>query len=271
MGLWNNKKLAHKKNLFTNSVAAVRVRHIVKRKLRWAELLLGQVLLLSIACTAVQAQNTVGTVSGLTGTAHVERGGTTAPVTSGMPVELKDKFTTDAGGQLTITLNDNSKLDLAEQSTLVIDEQVVGAGGPQTTKVSLLGGHVQSLVTKALRGTAPSFEVKTPNAIAGVRGTNFGVGFAPASPVCGQSPTSDVAVADGTVEVANAAAPNLGITVEAGYETVVCATRPPLPPGPLGIAGPAGTGAAVGGFAVSSPGAGGAPPPVCPVCPPPGC
>lgn len=228
-----------------------------------------QVFLLSLVGSAVRAQNTVGTVSELVGTAHLERGGSAQPVTSGMAVELKDKFTTDAGAHLTITLNDNSQLKLAEQSTLVVDEMAVAPGG--TTKVSLLGGNLESLVTKALRGTAPSYEVKTPNAIAGVRGTKFSVGYAPSSAVCGESPTSDVAVAQGAVEVANGATPGVGITVEGGYETVVCAGRPPLPPGPLGIAGPAGTGTAAGGFAGSSPGAGGAPPPACPVCPPPGC
>src|SRR5215469_506487 len=269
MGPCNNKKLPHRNPIF-RAVVGVQVRHISKRKFHWAAWILAQIFLLNIAGSAARAQNTVGTVSELTGTAHVERGGSTQAVTSGMQVELKDKFTTDAGSHLTITLSDNSKLDLAEQSSLVIDEQAIGATGPQTTKVSLLGGHLESLVTKALRGTAPSFEVKTPNAIAGVRGTRFGVGFQPASPVCGNAPTSDVAVADGTVEVANRAAPGIGIPVEGGYETVVCAGRPPLPPGPLGIAGPAGTGTAAGGFAGSSPGAGGAPPPACPVCPPPG-
>lgn len=242
-----------------------------KRKLRWTAWILAQALVLSLVYINAQAQNTVGTVSELSGTAHVERGGSTQPVTSGMPVELKDKFTTDAGAHLSITLADNSKLDLAEQSTLVIDEQMLGAGGPQTTKVSLLGGHLESLVTKALRGTAPSFEVKTPNAIAGVRGTKFGVAYAPSSPVCGDAPTSEVSVGQGAVEVANGATPGVGITIEAGYETVVCAGRPPLPPGPIGIAGPAGTGTAAGGWVGSSPGAGGAPPPACPVCPPPGC
>lgn len=239
--------------------------------LLWATFALFQISLLILACPSVRAQNQVGTVSELTGSAHLQRGSSQQPVTSGMPVELKDKFTTDPGAHLVITLTDNSRLELAEQSTLMIDEQVVGAGGPPTTKVSLMDGHLQSLVNKALRGTAPTFEVHTPNAIAGVRGTKFGVGYAPASPVCGNAPTSDVSVDQGTVEVANSAAPNVGVPVEAGYETVVCADRPPLPPGPLGIAGPAGTGAAVGGFSVSSPGAGGAPPPACPVCPPPGC
>ncbi len=226
-----------------------------------------QVVLITLASSGARAQNTVGTVTDLAGSAHVERGGATQAVTSGMAVELKDKFTTDAGAHLTITLNDNSKLDLADQSTLVIDEQVVGAGGPQTTKVSLLGGHLQSLVTKALRGTAPSFEVKTPNAIAGVRGTKFSVGYSSSSPVCGAAPTSDVAVAEGTVTVANSATPSAGIDVEGGYETIVCAMRPPLPPGPLGVAGPAGTGAATGGYSGSGPSAGGAPPPACPPCP----
>jgi len=235
--------------------------------------MLAQVLLLGIAGSVAIAQNTVGTVSDLVGSAHVERGGSTQPVTSGMGVELKDKFTTDPGAHLTITLSDNSKLDLAEQSTLVIDEQVVGAGGPEKTKVSLLGGHLQSLVSKALRGSAPSFEVKTPNAIAGVRGTKFSVGYADSSPVCGAAPTSEVAVAEGEVMVANRATPAIGVAIDGGYETVVCAGRPPLPPGPLGIAGAGGTGNASGGFSGSGPSTGGAPPPACPVvvCPPPGC
>jgi hypothetical protein len=254
-------------------VLVVHFRDFEKRIVRWAAWMLAQVLLLGVAGSLAMAQNTVGTVSDLAGSAHVERGGTTQPVTSGMAVDLKDKFTTDAGAHLTITLSDNSKLDLAEQSSLVIDEQVMGAGGPEKTKVSLLGGHLQSLVSKALRGTAPSFEVKTPNAIAGVRGTRFSVGYADSSPVCGAAPTSDVSVADGEVAVANRATPSMAVVVDGGYEPVICAGRPPLPPGPLGIAGAAGTGNAAGGFTGSGPSTGGAPPPVCPplVCPPPGC
>src|SRR5215469_18193928 len=243
MGPCNNKKLPHRNPIF-RAVVGVQVRHISKRKFHWAAWILAQIFLLNIAGSAARAQNTVGTVSELTGTAHVERGGSTQAVTSGMQVELKDKFTTDAGSHLTITLSDNSKLDLAEQSSLVIDEQAIGATGPQTTKVSLLGGHLESLVTKALRGTAPSFEVKTPNAIAGVRGTKFGVNFSNYSPVCGDTPSTGVSVGEGAVEVANSSAPNVGITIEGGYETVVCGGKPPLPPGPIGVAGPAGTGVA---------------------------
>jgi ferric-dicitrate binding protein FerR (iron transport regulator) len=251
------------------SVLAVHGRYLEKQTVRWASWILGQVLLLCAACSVAAAQNTVGTVSELAGSAHVERVGSTQAVTNGMPVELKDKFITDAGAHLTITLNDNSKLDLAEQSALVIDEQVLGGGGK--TSVSLLGGHLQSIVSKALRGSAPSFEVKTPNAIAGVRGTSFSVTYADSSPVCGPQPTSDVAVADGEVAVANSANPAAAVPVDAGYETVVCAGSPPLPPGPIGLGGAAGTGTATGGFSGASPGSGGAPPPACPVCPPPGC
>jgi FecR protein len=268
MGAWNNKRLLHrvKPLRIPHPVVVVQVRYFDRWTVNW---ILAQVLLFGLAGSFAWAQNTVGTVTDLSGSAHVERGGSTQPVASGMAVELKDKFTTDAGAHLTITLVDNSKLELAEQSTLVIDEQTLGGGAP--TRVSLLGGHVESLVSKALRGTAPTFEVKTPNAIAGVRGTKFGVGYADSSPVCGLTPTSDISVAQGTVAVANSATPSAGIDVEGGYETVVCGMRPPLPPGPLGIAGAGGTGTAAGGFSGSGPSAGGAPPPACPVCPPPGC
>ena len=238
-------------------------------KIRWAARVLGQILLLVAAASITLAQNTVGTITDVGGTAHLERGGTTQNVTSGMPVDLHDKLTTDAGAHLTITLIDNSKLDLGEQSTMVVDEQVVGGGVVQTTKVSLTGGHLGALVTKALRGAAPAFQVQTPNAIAGVRGTNFGVGYSNNSPVCGDAPSTDVAVADGAVGVANSTNPAASVEVDGGYETVVCGGRPPLPPGPLGIAGMSGTAAGAGSATTgSSPSSGGAPPPACPVCPP---
>lgn len=246
---------------------AVQVGYLGKRGVRRGFWILALLILIGLAGSVVVAQNTVGTVTDLGGSAHFERNGATRAVTNGMGVDLKDKFTTDAGAHLTITLSDNSKLDLAEQSTLVIDEQVLGTTGPQATRVSLLGGHLQSLVTKALRGTAPSFEVKTPNAIAGVRGTKFSVTYSDSSPVCGAEPTTGVAVAQGTVNVANGSNPAAGIDVDGGYETIVCAMRPPLPPGPLGVAGPAGTGAATGGYPGSGPASGGAPPPACPPCP----
>jgi ferric-dicitrate binding protein FerR (iron transport regulator) len=184
-----------------------------------------------------------------------------------MPVLLHDQLQTDAGAHLAVVLADNSRLELSELSTLVVDEQVLGPGGRQSTTVGLLAGRVDSFVTTALRGAAPTFQIQTPNAIAGVRGTQFSVSFSPRSAVCGNSASSDIAVDVGLVQVANRAAPAVSTLVEAGYETVVCSTRPPLPPGPLGLAGMGGAGVGAAGYSGAGPGTGGAPPPACPVCP----
>lgn len=213
------------------------------------------------------AQN-VGQIAELTGTAHLTRGGAApAIVTPAMAVQLHDRLSTDAGAHLAVVLADNSRLELAESSTLVLDQQVLGPGGRQNTTVGLLAGRVDALVTTALRGAAPTFEVQTPNAIAGVRGTQFSVAYSPRSAVCGNSASSDIAVDVGLVQVANRAAPAATVLIEAGYETVVCSTRPPLPPGPLGLAGMAGAGVGPAGYSGIGPGSGGAPPPACPVCP----
>ncbi len=138
----------------------IRMRRLIveSRAIVWVSRVLFLALLPGLEWSSALAQNTVGTVSDVAGVAHVERAGTTLPVTAGMPVDLKDKFTTDTGANLTITLNDNSRLSLSEQRTMVLDEQVLAAGGGNT-RVSLLGGHLESLVTKALRGAAPRYEV----------------------------------------------------------------------------------------------------------------
>lgn len=214
----------------------------------------------------VSAQN-VGQIAQLSGTAHLTRGAATSTVTLSEAVQLHDRLSTEAGASLAIVLADNSRLELSESSTLVIDEQIMGPGGRQNTTVGLLAGKVDSLVTTALRGAAPTFTVQTPNAIAGVRGTQFSVAYSARSAVCGNAPSSDIAVDVGLVQVANRAAPAVTALVEAGYETVICSTRPPLPPGPLGLAGMAGVGAGPAGYSGIGPGSGAAPPPACPVCP----
>jgi hypothetical protein len=218
------------------------------------------------------AQVVVGSIAELTGSAQVTRGGSTIAATNAMPVELHDRLATSSGAHLTVRLNDGSTLSLAESSTLTLDEQVIGPGGVrQSTRVSLLAGRLYAVVSTALGAAgASTFQVNTPNAVAGVRGTRFDVSFSTASPVCGDRPSSDVGVLEGSVAVNNSNATSTAgeVIVGAGYETVVCDGAPPLPPGPLGLAGDgtAVSGGGAHGYAGAQPGAGGAPPPACPVC-----
>jgi hypothetical protein len=154
---------------------------------------------------------------------------------------------------------DNSLLTVNESTVLTVDETVVGGAG--TTKVGLISGSVRSLVTAAARAAGPSFQVTTPNAIAGVRGTDFTCRhrYGPALPGfpadCFEY--TDCATTTGLVGVTNnPPKPGVEVNVGPGYMTIVgCGGAPLTPtPGTLAVLGTT-TGAAggIGAAALSSP------------------
>ena len=73
------------------------------------------------------AQVRAGSVTSLTGDVHVERAGTTVPATPGMALNVGDRIVTAGNSRVTMTLTDNSKLELDESTSLVIDQQLVTA------------------------------------------------------------------------------------------------------------------------------------------------
>jgi ferric-dicitrate binding protein FerR (iron transport regulator) len=220
-----------------------------------------------------RAQTVAGSIAALTGTAHVQRGSATSLVTLNMPVQVGDRLNTDADSSIAIVLTDATRLELGESSALAIDQHLLNPGGGRaSTKVSLFGGFVRSIVNLTAGGS-PNFEVHTPNAVAAARGTDFDTGFAEGATrpgYAGCNRFSDVAVLEGTVGVSQAATPNVGeVTVTAGYETTIPCGLAPLAPGPLGLTGAATTSGhgGGGGIGVIAPVPVGAPPPSCPVCP----
>jgi len=154
---------------------------------------------------AAHAQSTVGTITQLSGTANIQRAGATIAVAPNMPVMLHDRVITEANSSLTIGLVDNSSLQLGASSTLVIDESVLVNGVGAPSKVGLLGGKLNSVIVGAMKGSSPTFEVHTPNAIGAVRGTRFLFSFSnspdPAYKDCVEF--TDVDVETGTVQVCN--------------------------------------------------------------------
>lgn len=201
-------------------------------------------LLLSAAPDA-RAQAVAGSISTLTGDVHVERAGAALTATSGMPLHVGDRIVTGSNGRATILLADKSTLEVAESTSLVIDQEMVRPGS-RSTKLSLFGGLVRSFVSYTAPPT-PSFEVHTPNAVASARGTQYDT----------ETDTKErkkykdcrrftqVSVYDGTVEVANTTNPSAGpVQVHAGYKTLVACGYAPEPPSELAAAAAA---AAVGG------------------------
>ncbi|MGH7916436.1 MAG: FecR family protein [Candidatus Binataceae bacterium] len=205
--------------------------------------------LTSLASLAA-AQTAAGSITAISGGVHVIRGPATINATYGMPIDVGDRVVTASNGRATITLTDNSQLELTELSSLVIDQQILAAGGTRTsTRIGLLGGLVRSLV-KVTPGTPPNFDVNTPNAVASARGTMYDTSFQNGIKRKGYKKCrefTDVSVYDGTVQVSNPTNPGAApVTVTAGHKTTVPCALAPLPATALLTSSAAGGGAVAG-------------------------
>src|ERR1700686_449395 len=143
----------------------------MNRHVRFHLLAATVVMMAMFIANQAMAQTPAGSVTTLTGTVHVERAGTTVPATPGVALDVGDRIVTGANSRVTITLTDNSKLELDESTSLVIDQQMIGANS-RNTKLSLFTGVVRSFVSFTSSPT-PNFEVHTPNAVASARGTQY--------------------------------------------------------------------------------------------------
>lgn len=134
-------------------------------------------VLIVAAEPAAYAQNTVGTITQVRGTANILRGGSNLAALNQMPILLHDRLTTQAGSSITIGMIDNSSLQLGQNGILTIDDSMLvnGVGAPR--QVGLLGGQLHALINGAMRGNSTTFEVHTPNAIGAVRGTDFNISY----------------------------------------------------------------------------------------------
>jgi hypothetical protein len=246
-------------------------------------------LTISFVPSTARAQQIVGSVTELSGSAQIQRAGATIAVVQGISVELHDRLVTSVNSSAVVVLSSGTTLTLAEHTNLTFD-QTVTTGGTGRTLLNLVEGGLRSIVP-VLLGTQ-GYEIHTPNAITAVRGTDFDTTYIegrvrPGYDGCQRY--TDVRVREGIVAVSNLANPTQAVEIEAGYETTVPCELPPLNAGPLGIAGAAGPGEAGGrgggggggssaaggaaaaavGFSAPPPGSGtSAPPPAAPPMPP---
>jgi hypothetical protein len=122
---------------------------------------------------------------------------------------------------------------------MVLEQYAIGAGARVDSRINLLIGHLRSIINAGVEGSRPKFEVHTPNAVAGVRGTEFETAYIAGKP-CPGFPTclryTDVGVFKGIVEVSNPTNPSASsVRVTQGYETTVPCELPPSSPAPLGM------------------------------------
>jgi outer membrane protein assembly factor BamB len=131
-----------------------------------------------------------GLVSYLQGTAEIVRQGEKIAVTTGTEILEGDKLSTAKNSRLEITWGGETSIRLEPDSRLQIDRLVISNIKTQA-RFALSRGVLIASVKRL--GDAESFEVKTPLAYCGVRGTRFLVSASDAS--------STIAVNEGSVKV----------------------------------------------------------------------
>lgn len=161
------------------------------RALRYA------ILLLAPCLPGVAAAQSGGKITSASGAVHVlPNGGSERLGRSGDAVEAGARVRTGPDGQAEIVLDDGSRLQLRPNTSVMLSGHKRQA--KQKSSVVLFFGRVWSKVTRSSSGET-NYEVSTPNAVAGVRGTEF-------ETAVGEDGSVRVRVSEGKVAVGSDAA-----------------------------------------------------------------
>lgn len=156
-------------------------------------------LALAVVATAAPNLPAAGTVTFLAGDATRAAGGKVEPLAVGRPVFQGDVLETQRRTRLEVKLADGSVVRLGPVSRAEVQAARFGkTAEDRNVSAKLLVGKVWANVAKAVGGEQ-RFEVKTENAVAGVRGTTFRVDAATDRSVVVKVYSGTVAVASGTI------------------------------------------------------------------------
>jgi FecR-like protein len=139
---------------------------------------------------------------------------------AGDSLSAGDLVRTKSGGYAEVQYNDGTLLKIAQRSRVDIGDQAGGQGN-DFSNARLVRGKVQAIVEPPVQSAkARRFEIRTPNAVAGVRGTDFVVTF--------QRNVTGVLVRRGTVYTYNRQLPDRVVNVTQSTLTTITAGYPPL-------------------------------------------
>jgi len=106
---------------------------------------------------------------------HREEDGVGYRLSIGDPVFQGDSIFTGDSGKVNIELNDGSRITLATQTRMVIDQSVYNPdqGKTRASFVSVIFGKARFAVRKLSGLVSSDFKVRTKTAVVGVRGSDF--------------------------------------------------------------------------------------------------
>jgi len=167
-------------------------------------------------------------VEQVVGDVRAGSGATAVPLRGGESVPEGTTLQTGADGSVVVRLADGSVLRLAAGSQMQIDRARRYPGvGHVDSGVKLESGRVEVQATKAVAGK-PGFEVRTPQGVLGVRGTEFRVSVAG-----GDGARTGGEVLEGAVQFAGGRDAR---QLAAGFGTLIDAQRRVAEPTPLLVA-----------------------------------
>jgi len=183
----------------------------------------------------------VGTFTRIEGSVDVLRQTETAavPVQTGDPVSKGDAVRTKGDGKAEITFRDATSIRLAPETRITIDEYSYQGDSVRVLGlINLLRGRVRAVVAKVKTAVMPlsltngNFSMKTPTAVAGVRGTDFIVYY--------EQGITGVIFIEGEGFLYNPLRPDWVVNVNAGQSSFVMGeneipldVQPPAAPAPL--------------------------------------
>jgi ferric-dicitrate binding protein FerR (iron transport regulator) len=126
------------------------------------------------------------------GDATMSRGASTTEVFPGLELARGDVLRTGSDGVVVIRMEGGTELKLREETSLALETL------DQTVTVSLNSGGLFSRVVRKAGGLSSAFRVRTPSAVAGVRGTEFFVAY---GRTVDQMPDLWLCVNEGSVDV----------------------------------------------------------------------
>ena len=183
------------------------------------------------------AGSSLGTVTALQGQATVGRAALPQPTPMKFrdDVFFRDQITTKEQSTLRLLLGGKGVLTIREQSQVTLDESVAPTGERRSV-LNLLGGKIAAAIARSLMRPGEEVEIRTPNAVAAVRGTVLIAEYIPPQTSAEAPKPILLASGDPTFRVAQATTPAAGQTtflVLTGSVTVTAQGAPPVTVGAM--------------------------------------
>ncbi len=179
---------------------------------------------LLLAATAY-AQDEIGWITDIDGTAEIEHDGAWKAAGIGNSITVGDALRTGQPGRVRVVFRDGSTVSIGNATEVSVDDFVLTPERDRFRSVMrLVQGKVRAVAAPHYQKPGAAFEIETPTAVAGVRGTEFVIAYDKVGQV------SDVVGVTGEVEVRGFVPGRRAVLITPGNLTTVQHGQYPSPP-----------------------------------------